>query len=331
MQVLLGPHVDEQVPEQHINIHCRSYCTASQLMMIGGSLRLGQCVLQVVIRLETILAAEYSHMSLLFCRFKLQEVRSDVGKYPYLLLSSLSDWQSCSGNPNQEAAGFPCLKDTAKFPDVSALAEDLVINVLVGGSQITPFCNGTDAEVCTSLYLGYCSAMGPWFMQASPTWREGLSEENWVVVTWDMFAPTVKNAWRFWNGGAVTVAHELGHYLGLMHTHEGATPCEGDGLTKADAVPDTPVNLQTEQWAYQNGLAMQLAKWCAEFRNSKSPSSRDLLQFNSCKKVNTVDNVFNIMSYVPDACCMIFTENQVARLQWAITNFRPKLMAKFAA
>jgi hypothetical protein len=39
-----------------------------------------------------------------------REVRADVKKYPYLLLSTLDDWQSCTGNPGQEAAGFPCLQ-----------------------------------------------------------------------------------------------------------------------------------------------------------------------------------------------------------------------------
>ncbi|WIA22167.1 hypothetical protein OEZ85_004501 [Tetradesmus obliquus] len=43
-------------------------------------------------------------------QFKLQEVRSDVKQHPYLLLSTLDDWQSCTGNPSQEAAGFPCLQ-----------------------------------------------------------------------------------------------------------------------------------------------------------------------------------------------------------------------------
>jgi hypothetical protein len=43
-------------------------------------------------------------------RFQLQEVRSDVKQHPYLLLSTLDDWQSCTGNPSQEAAGFPCLQ-----------------------------------------------------------------------------------------------------------------------------------------------------------------------------------------------------------------------------
>lgn len=267
----------------------------------------------------------------MFDRFKVKEIRHDVEKHPYLLLASLADWQSCTGTPSQEAAGFPCLKDTANFPDVSKLAEDHVINVLVGGSQTDMFCNNTPSEPCTNMYLGYTAAMGPWHARPSPTWREGLSEENWVFITWDMLAPSVKNAFRFWDGGGITLAHELGHHLGLMHTHEGSVPCEGDGPAKADSVPDTPVNLQTVQWAAENGLAVQLAKWCAEFRNGKKPDTKVLLPFNSCKQDKSIDNVFNVLSYLPDPCCMMFSPNQQLRMQWAMTRFRPKMMAKYAA
>ena len=118
---------------------------------------------------------------------------------------------------------------------------------------------------------------------------------------------------------------------GLMHTHEGATPCEGDGLQKADSVPDTPVNLQTVQWAVEKGLAVQLARWCGEFRTGKKPNPKALLPFNSCKQDKmTIDNVFNILSYLPDPCCMLLTPNQVARMQWSIAKFRPKMMAAYA-
>jgi len=236
-----------------------------------------------------------------------------------------------AGNPEQEGAGFPCLKDTARFPEVASLAEQQVINVIVGGSQSPLYCNWTDTEICSSLYLGYSTALGPWFTEASPTWQEGLSEENFIFVTWDMFSPNVKNALRFWNGGAITVAHELGHYLGLMHTHAGA-PCEGDGLTKADAVPDTPVNMQTVQWAASRGLAAELARWCASFRNGQAPSTETLLKFRTCPQDPLrIDNVFNLLSYLPDSCSVILSPNQVARLQWATAMFRPKLVAAYAA
>jgi hypothetical protein len=76
-----------------------------------------------------------------------------------------------------------------------------------------------------------------------------------------------------------------------MHTHEGASPCEGEGLTKADAVPDTPVNRQVEQWAAENNIAANLASWCSDFRNGKKPQPKDLLEYNSCKADGTTDNV----------------------------------------
>lgn len=89
-------------------------------------------------------------------------MRYDVQKYPYLLLGSLKDWQECTGNPSQEAAGFPCLADTAKFPDFAALTAKHVLSVIVSGSQTPTFCNGTKEEVCNSLYMGYTGSIGPW-------------------------------------------------------------------------------------------------------------------------------------------------------------------------
>jgi hypothetical protein len=70
--------------------------------------------------------------------------------------------QDCTGNPSQEAAGFPCLAQTASFDDVAALTKDYVINIIVGGSSYPKWCNGTEEESCTSLYAGYTGSMGPW-------------------------------------------------------------------------------------------------------------------------------------------------------------------------
>lgn len=265
-------------------------------------------------------------------QFELKEVRVDPAKHPYLLLGSLKDWQQCTGYPDQEEAGFPCLQETARDPSVAALAKQYVINVFIGGSQTSMFCNKTESEACSSLYLGYTGSIGPWFRHPSPTWSEDAVDQNWLFITWDQFSPMVKNDWRFWNGGGVTLAHELGHYLGLMHTHEGDTTCAGNGFDKADAVPDTPVNKQTVQWAAENGLAVKLAKWCSEFRGGKKPSPAKLFMFNSCKQdAYTIDNVFNMLSYLPDACCMMLSPNQIARLQWAVAAFRPKMMRKYAS
>lgn len=249
-----------------------------------------------------------------------------------VLLVLLLDVCALAGHPSQEAAGFPCLSETAQYPEVAALTKKHVINVIVGGSGASPmFCNGTQDEVCGDLYSGYTGSIGPWFSRPSNTWTESSAAENWIFITWDAFSPMVRNSKRFWDGGGITFAHELGHYLGLMHTHEGAAPCEGDGLSKADAVPDTPVNLQTIQWASKIGLAVQLSRWCTQFREGKEPNPKELLVFNSCAQdPMAIDNVFNLLSYLPDQCCMLLTANQIARLQWAIARFRPKMMAAYA-
>jgi hypothetical protein len=39
--------------------------------------------------------------------------------------------------------------------------------------------------------------------------------------------------------------------------------------------------------------------------------------------------VFNLMSYLPNACNMMLSPNQVARLQWSVATFRPKMMAAY--
>lgn len=106
--------------------------------------------------------------------------------------------------------------------------------------------------------------------------------------------------------------------------------CEGDGIALGDAVPDTPVNKQTVQWAADKGLAPALARWCSEFRIGKKPQIKQLFAFSSCEQDANIDNVFNVESYLPDSCCMMFSPNQIARLHWAIASFRPKMMAAYA-
>jgi hypothetical protein len=220
------------------------------------------------------------------------------------------------------------LKEKAEMPEVATLVNQHVINVFVSGSQMPPYCTENDAgTACSGTYAGYVGSLGPWFANPSKTWTEDAITENWMYINYDQFDPAAKNSAKRFEGGAVTFAHEVGHYVGLMHTHEGG--CAGDEETAADAVPDTPLNENTAAWAGDN-LMFDLAKWCYMFRRGKQPDPRFLLQFNSCKSPNGVDNVFNLLSYLPDTCCMLLTTNQIARMQWAIAEFRPKMMAKYA-
>jgi hypothetical protein len=145
---------------------------------------------------------------------------------------------------------------------------------------------------------------------------------------------------------------QLGHFLGLMHTHElseGSSECDANGIAKGDAVPDTPANRQVDAWAAEQNLLAALTGWCSDFRVGNAPKAAELLQFRSCaadskqkaaaaaaaagSKIGEaqIDNVWNVMSYSPDPCSMMFSPNQVARMQWAIATFRPKTMQQHAA
>lgn len=150
-----------------------------------------------------------------------------------------------------------------------------------------------------------------------------------MTINYDQFAVSRANSRRFNEAGGITFAHELGHYLGLMHTHEGECSGEGEGPNLADAVPDTPFNKNIASSASPKMLS-ELAAWCTSFRKGKGPDPKSLLQFNSCGEPGGVDNVFNVLSYLPDECCMLLTDNQIARMQWVVAKYRPKMMAKYA-
>ncbi|WIA38538.1 hypothetical protein OEZ86_001856 [Tetradesmus obliquus] len=278
-------------------------------------------------------------------QFKLLEVRSDVHQHPYLLLPSLQAWQSCTHN-SVSTAGVTCLKALASQPSVAALStQQQVLNVLVAGSsEDSTYCDTSDStSVCASISLGYSGAKGPWFAASakpSPTWSEDASDENWLFISWDMMNPKAHNSARFWDGGGATFAHECGHYLGLMHTHESAQPCD---MLGADDVADTPPNQQIDAYADAAGNLAALSGWCSEFRTGGQPAAADLAAFRSCKVqegsssngsvdgATVLDNIWNLQSYVPDACYMLLTPNQVERMHWAITTYRPKLVAAHAA
>uniref|UniRef100_A0A383VZJ4 Peptidase M43 pregnancy-associated plasma-A domain-containing protein n=1 Tax=Tetradesmus obliquus TaxID=3088 RepID=A0A383VZJ4_TETOB len=287
-------------------------------------------------------------------QFKLQQVRSDPVQFPYLMMPSMEAWQACSANPPEDEKGFPCLTRLAQEPSVAPIVEDQhAINVFVAGARDEPtWCDPTaqPAPICTQLYAGYCGASGPWFADQEPQpWSEDKTEDNWLSITWDMFNPATRNSARFWNGGGVTFAHELGHFLGLMHTHEAAdssSECDANGIAKGDAVPDTPANIQVDAWAAEQNLLAALTGWCSDFRVGEKPKASELLQFRSCAAGSKqqkaavaadklgdaqIDNVWNVMSYSPDPCSMMFSPNQVARMQWAVATFRPKAMQQHAA
>lgn len=96
----------------------------------------------------------------------------------------------------------------------------------------------------------------------------------------------------------LTVAHEVGHYLGLIHTFQG-------GCADRDDVFDTPA---------QSG-----------------PTMKCVAQADSCPDRPGMDDVQNIMNYTDDDCMTHFTPGQVERMVKAVAEFRPRLGAQTVA
>lgn len=259
------------------------------------------------------------------------QVRTDPTKYPYLVLPSKNAWLNCTHNQVAPAAGIQCLSRIASSPDVAPLAtQGHVINVIVAGSDGSTdntYCARTAAKpnpLCSTTSRGYTAAQGPWFLRAAdPGWTQDSSQTNWVFLSWDSYDTAGTNTQARWNGGGATLAHELGHYFGLLHTHEGTPECL-NGAQVGDAVADTPANKVVESWAAATGF-VNLAGWCSDFRRGNHPPASQLGSFHSCPGV-AADNLLNLMSYLPDACVMMLSPGQVTRMQWVVAKYRPKMM-----
>jgi hypothetical protein len=128
-----------------------------------------------------------------------------------------------------------------------------------------------------------------------------------IYINYDRFSPDALNRGSAWEGGGVVLAHEIGHYFGLLHSFEGG--CNPPD----DAVTDTPPNLDPES-GWQPSWLAELTDWCKRFRHGDNPDPKLLMKYKSCPNrggKDVIDNVFNMMSYLDDVCRMMFTENQV--------------------
>jgi hypothetical protein len=91
-----------------------------------------------------------------------------------------------------------------------------------------------------------------------------------------------------------TLVHELGHYLGLLHTFQGGCAEPGDGIT------DTP--------------AEALPAFGCEIGRDTCPQAG-------------ADPIDNFMDYSEDSCTDRFTPLQGERMQALIATYRPSLLA----
>jgi hypothetical protein len=92
-----------------------------------------------------------------------------------------------------------------------------------------------------------------------------------------------------------TLVHEMGHYLGLLHTFEMLERKCANSYSSGDLIVDTP---------------------------SESEEHYKCFQTYTC---DTPDAIHNYMNYTPDACMQGFTREQSNRAVCALINYRPLL------
>ena len=127
-----------------------------------------------------------------------------------------------------------------------------------------------------------------------------------------------------------TLAHEIGHYLGLLHTHE-RTYLLADGIpnnhdanaveyvdgtgctTRGDGMCDTPADHGLGGRVSSDGQGNN----CTYSGNPFYDLNGDLF----------VPNIFNVMSYTNDDCRNVFSEDQAQRMLTVLQNDRAAIYA----
>ena len=117
-----------------------------------------------------------------------------------------------------------------------------------------------------------------------------------IVIAWDAFGRDAPAGPPYDQGRTLT--HEMGHYLGLLHTFNNSTICPSAGAcyNNGDLICDTNPE-QTPVFG--------------------CPSSS-----SSCGSTDPFDNY---MDYANDLCMARFTPEQVNRIRCTIENWRPTL------
>lgn len=169
----------------------------------------------------------------------------------------------------------------------------------IGPPPANPFADNKEAEMKRSLGKNQTSALNCYILKCS------ASLLGWATFPWEISIDLARDGVVILNeslpsGAAApfnegdTATHEIGHWLGLFHTFQGA--CDEPG----DAVSDTP------------------------FQSSPTdgcPTGRD-----TCPALPGLDPITNFMDYSADACMLEFSSEQIARMRAFIALFRPGLL-----
>jgi hypothetical protein len=153
------------------------------------------------------------------------------------------------------------------------------------------YMNMWSVKFTNSQLLGY--AQFPNTNLAGLVGQGGASNTDGVVCNYTTFGSSALNDGTFLTNAPFdrgrTMTHEVGHYLGLLHTFQG-----GCNNTEGDYCLDTPASASA---------------------TSGCPTNR-----NSCTTLSGNDMVENYMDYSYDTCMNIFTNDQKARIATVLAN-----------
>ena len=96
-----------------------------------------------------------------------------------------------------------------------------------------------------------------------------------------------------------TAVHEVGHYLGLLHTFDGGNACQ-NSFSSGDLIADT------------------------------NAESQPFYGCGSRSTCGSSDPTTNYMDYSQDACMDQFTEQQANRMVCSLVNYRPNLASEIS-
>ncbi|MFO7869486.1 MAG: M43 family zinc metalloprotease [Bacteroidales bacterium] len=166
---------------------------------------------------------------------------------------------------------------------------------------VNSICSGFDCDVAGYAYM--------------PTALNNIPLRDGIVVESQYFGSTAQNT--------SLVIHEIGHYLGLLHTFEGG--CENDDCSvDGDMVCDTPPQ-------YNNGNSGYYS--CSSGNNTCSTDADDQSTENPYRPValgglgDVPDIKQNFMDYSYTFCYSSFTNGQGQRMNKTISNIRYELLS----
>ncbi|GIL80303.1 hypothetical protein Vretimale_19789 [Volvox reticuliferus] len=248
-------------------------------------------------------------------QFFVKEVRNDPEKYPNLLLLSRPTWLNIP-HCNQGFSQCTRLQDYAP-----TIVSDWPrsINILVASDSTS----GDSA-------VGYVPQTPP---------SDFDPKQGYVWISWDTVSTSSLNSVVYYNYGAVTLLHEVFHYLGLVHTFgaKNTGKCSDD-----DYVIDTPSSLGDVFTAsfYSTAVTYCLGifwkqyagRWDSIYQVASTrvgiPEADMNAWADSCPENPGYDELGNYMTYSPNVCYAAlghFTLGQIQRAHYVSAEMNPIL------